>query len=104
MARIEYEEWEAREKAQARAVRVQEDGEKERRIAMELEEDVILETRAEAALEPTTDRVFEIRLPTEEELFLLQQPPPCVTATPHPDVHKWNDDFINREHKWPRCF
>ena len=96
-ARIKTQEEEARQKAQARAVRSNEDVEKARLIAAQLEEEVTLEARAEAALSPTSDAEFEIRLPTEEELLRLQQPPPCVLlAEPHPDVHKWNDDFINR--------
>ena len=98
VARIKHEEEVAKQKAQAQTVRSNEDGEKARRIATQLEEAVNSEARAEAALSPTSDAEFNIRLPTEEELLRLQQPPPCVLlAEPHPDVHKWNDDFINRK-------
>ena len=102
VARIKHEEGVAKQKAQAQAVRSNEDGEKARLIALQLEEEVTLKARAEAALSPTSDAEFEIRLPTEEELRLLRLPPPCVLlAKPHPDIHKWNDDFINRKRK--RC-
>ena len=96
-ARIKTQEEEARQKAQAQAVRSNEDGEKARLIAAQLEEEVTLEARAEAALSPTSDTEFSTRLPTPDELLRLQQPPPCVLlAEPHPCVDRWNEDFINR--------
>ena len=97
-ARIKTQGKEARQKAQAQAVRSNEDAEKARLKAEQLEEEVAL--GVEAALSPTSDTEFSIRLPTPDELLRLQQPPPCVLlAEPHPCVHRWNDDFINRNGK-----
>ena len=59
-----------------------------------------IEARVEAALSPTSDTEFSIRLPTPDELLRLQQPPPCVLlAQPPPCVYIWNEDFINRKGK-----
>ena len=97
IARVKHEAKEAKQKAHDRAMQRKEDAEKARCIAMELEKEATLEKRAEAALKPTSEAVFEIKLPTEEELLMLQKPPRCVFEDINPDVHKWNCDFIYRK-------